>query len=91
MKAIAAVALVILAGCSTPQQRAERVVERFGATCTSMGYPAHTQPWADCIMAMHQQQEAMRMQLIGLGAAMQQQSRPPPQTCFWSGPYWVCR
>lgn len=38
-----------LTACATPQERAQKVVERYGPYCEGLGYKKDTDPWRQCI------------------------------------------
>ena len=50
---------MVLAGCSTPQQRAakqqaemERMIVEYGPACTKLGHPPDTDPWRQCVVQL---------------------------------------
>jgi hypothetical protein len=52
-----ALAALLLAACSTPQERAARMqaeademVAVYGPACLRLGYAVHTDQWRDCII-----------------------------------------
>jgi len=45
--------LLLLAGCATPEQKADKMVERYGPACSKLGYQADSDKWRDCIVAMN--------------------------------------
>jgi hypothetical protein len=56
---MAAVSALLLAACTTPQERAaqvkaemERVIIEYGPACVTLGYPANTDPWRHCVMQL---------------------------------------
>jgi|AntAceMinimDraft_12_1070368.scaffolds.fasta_scaffold147500_2 hypothetical protein len=40
----------LLVGCATPEQKAERMIKRYGPMCEKLGYTKNTDQWRDCIM-----------------------------------------
>lgn len=86
-------AVLALAGCATPQERAARVqadMERdmmlYGPACLKLGYTAGSDPWRACILQLATKEE------------LRYNSYPPPYYAgygpgrwrgggFW-GPYW---
>lgn len=42
---------LVLVGCATPEQRAERAMVRFGPYCEKLGYTADTDQWRNCVSA----------------------------------------
>ena len=55
---IRAVALtLLLAGCATPEQRAEEmaayIAENYGATCVKLGYKTDTDAHRNCMLSMY--------------------------------------
>lgn len=45
--------LLLLAGCATPEQRADRMIGKFGPMCERLGYTPATDRFRDCIVQMH--------------------------------------
>lgn len=45
------VLLLALTGCATPEQRADRMLERFGPICTRLGFEPETDKWRECVLA----------------------------------------
>lgn len=95
MKAIAFGLLVLLSGCATPEQYRNNLAQN----CESVGYQRDTDPWRQCIMQLHNQNQSRAV----LGAALiQQQSAPAPlynivpyqapatTNCITSGAYTNC-
>lgn len=91
---------VALAGCSTPQQRAQQAISEYGPACETLGAQKGTEEWRNCILTMYQQaqaESAQRRAAAGaLGAAiLSNQPKPPtanvPMTCRWVGPVWSCQ
>lgn len=41
--------ILVLTACATPQERAQKVVERYGPYCEGLGYTKGTDPWRQCI------------------------------------------
>jgi hypothetical protein len=42
---------VLLAGCATPEQRADKAAEKFGPYCERLGLKAKTPEWAQCVQS----------------------------------------
>ena len=42
---------VLLAGCATPEQKADRMISRFGPVCDKLGYEKNTDKWRDCVLS----------------------------------------
>jgi hypothetical protein len=42
---------VLLAGCATPEQRADRMISRFGPICDKLGYEKDSDKWRDCVVS----------------------------------------
>jgi hypothetical protein len=49
---IFAVAL-FAAACATPEEQAQRTLDRYGPYCEKLGYQKNTDKWRDCIMNEH--------------------------------------
>ncbi len=49
MKPFYLLAIFALAGCATPEQRAERHIARYGPYCEKLGYQKNTDQWRSCI------------------------------------------
>jgi hypothetical protein len=52
-------ALVLLAGCATPEQRAmahqaqmDRTMQEFGPACSRLGYQSGTDQWRNCVLQL---------------------------------------
>lgn len=76
--------LLVLAGCATPEQRAERIMAVFGPMCDKLGFQRDTDPWRNCVL---QQAGAQQQSGAALYGAMQQ-SRP--RTCTTVGATTQC-
>lgn len=42
---------VLLAGCATPSEKAEKMTEKYGPVCDRLGYPSDTDKWRDCVLS----------------------------------------
>lgn len=40
---------LLLAGCATPEQRAENAISEYGPYCDKMGYQRTANEWRDCV------------------------------------------
>jgi hypothetical protein len=65
--AIAGLAALTLAGCSTPEQRAaeiqaemNRMMVTFGPACDKLGYAANSDPWRNCVLQLSAKEDAQR-------------------------------
>lgn len=67
---------VLLVGCATPEQRAQRLVERYGPFCEKLGFTPQTDAFANCI----QQQAAADTAASQRAYGIYQQTRP--RTCY---------
>lgn len=54
---MACVGALLLAGCTTPEQKAaamqaemDRMMLVYGPACTKLGYPANSDPWRNCVL-----------------------------------------
>ena len=45
----ALVALLLLAGCETPAQRAQNDINEYGPYCDALGYQRDSDGWRQCI------------------------------------------
>lgn len=80
-------AAMMLAACSTPQERAaynaqqaDQMMVEYGPACQRLGYTVNTDQWRACVLHMNSQAE-MRTYLsypyyYGYGPG------------YWHGPYW---
>lgn len=41
--------LLLLAGCATQEERAERAIARYAPYCEKLGHAQDTDPWRHCI------------------------------------------
>ena len=82
---------LLLAACSTPQQRAERLQAEmaelmaiYGPACTRLGYAPNSDPWRECVLQLSTRDEVRRYGPSYYGGY-------GPRGCrgggFW-GPYW---
>lgn len=55
------VIVILLAGCSTPEQRAERDLQKYGPYCQRLGYERGSAGFASCV----ENQAMMRSQRRG--------------------------
>ncbi|MDL2357747.1 MAG: hypothetical protein QFF03_21045 [Pseudomonadota bacterium] len=56
---IAAAGALLLAGCTTPQERAarnqadmDRIMVEYGPACIRLGYAANTDQWRNCLLQL---------------------------------------
>jgi len=40
---------LLLAGCATPEQRADRIIAIYGPLCDRLGYEKNSDKWRDCV------------------------------------------
>jgi hypothetical protein len=52
--------LLLLAGCATPEERADRMISSFGPTCERLGYQQGSDKYRDCIVQMHSADQQRR-------------------------------
>lgn len=71
-------AIVLLAGCATPEQRADYLMEKFGPFCDKMGYERNTDAWRGCVT-----QQAANRRPVTLPAKTS-------QTCTTTGATTTC-
>ena len=64
---LAAGAVVALAGCATPQERAaqmqaevDRMMQVYGPACTHLGFTAGSDPWRNCVLQLSLKDEVGR-------------------------------
>lgn len=50
--------VVLLAGCMTPEYRAERAIARHGPYCEKLGFQPNTDQWRGCILQADQASNA---------------------------------
>lgn len=43
------VLVLLLAGCASPQERADRAIARHGPYCDQMGFQRNTDAWRNCV------------------------------------------
>jgi hypothetical protein len=60
-------ATALLAGCSTPQERAARMqadvdqmMATYGPACVRLGYVDHSDPWRNCVLQMSVRDDVQR-------------------------------
>ena len=54
MRYVIMAATLVLAGCATPQERAERAIARHSPYCEKLGFEKGTDGWRNCIMSEEQ-------------------------------------
>ena len=59
-----ALLLVLLAGCSTPGDRAERVAQHFGPYCDKLGYARDSDAWRTCVREQDARPQSAAQRLI---------------------------
>jgi hypothetical protein len=64
---LAAISLIALAGCTTPQQRAaqaqaevEQMMVTYGPACSRIGYANQSDQWRTCILNLNARDELQR-------------------------------
>lgn len=45
-----ALILLFLAGCATPEQRADQMIAMYGPVCDRLGFQRNTDGWRNCIV-----------------------------------------
>ena len=82
---------LLLAACSTPQQRAERLQAEmaelmaiYGPACTRLGYAPNSDPWRECVLQLSTRDEVRRYGPSYYGGYGPRGWRGGG---FW-GPYW---
>lgn len=60
-------ALGLLAGCTTPQERAtrnqaevERMMAEYGPACERLGYAPNSDPWRSCVLKLNERDDLLR-------------------------------
>lgn len=60
-------AMLLLAGCTTPEQRALRMQKEmnemmavYGPACTRLGYASNSDQWRDCVLQLSAKADAER-------------------------------
>ena len=78
-------AVLGLAACATPQQRAaeiqadvDRMIATYGPGCDKLGYKAGDDKWRDCVLRLSARDERRYY------------SRPIYNTCFGHRGFWNC-
>ena len=69
---IAGLGALLLAGCTTPEQKAAsmqaemaRLMQVYGPACSRLGYGANTDQWRDCVLQLSAKEEAQRYGYTG--------------------------
>ena len=59
--------MLLMAACSTPQERAARLQSEvdqmmviYGPACNKLGYPVNSDPWRDCVLRLAAREDAER-------------------------------
>lgn len=65
---MAGLGALLLAGCTTPQQRAaamqaemNEMMVIYGPACARLGYAANSDQWRDCVLQLSAKEEAQRL------------------------------
>jgi hypothetical protein len=84
----AVLALPLLSGCATPQERAaqkeaevEHMMTIYGPACSRLGYAAGSDPWRNCVVSLSTKDEMLR---YGPGPGYY----PGYYPGYWRGGYW---
>ena len=63
----AAMGALLLAACSTPEQKAvkmqaevEQMMRIYGPACSRLGYPDQSDQWRNCVMQLSAKEDAQR-------------------------------
>jgi hypothetical protein len=66
---LASLCILLMAGCSTPQDRAarrqaevEQMMVEYGPACTRLGYTANTDGWRACVLQLNARGDLQRYQ-----------------------------
>jgi hypothetical protein len=66
---LASLCIVLIAGCSTPQERAarrqaevEQMMVEYGPACMRLGYTANTDAWRACVLQLNARGDLQRYQ-----------------------------
>lgn len=66
---LAVLGMLLLAGCSTPQERAarrqaevEQMMVEYGPACGRLGYTPNTDPWRACVLQLNARNDLQRYQ-----------------------------
>ena len=51
---VLSIAFLLVSGCATPEQRAQRIIANYGPYCEGLGYTVNSNEWRNCIMNEHQ-------------------------------------
>ena len=49
MRTIGTIALLLFAGCTTPEQRGAQAAEAFGPRCEKLGHSRDSEAWRACV------------------------------------------
>jgi hypothetical protein len=82
-----AIAALLLAGCASPQQQSYNqeqmeiaYTQGLARQCESIGYQRNTDPWRQCILQLHAQNQN-RATAFGAAAIQGAATRGPTQSC----------
>ena len=83
---LALAALLALAACATPEERAARVqkevdemIQTFGPGCEKLGYKPDTDPWRECVLKLSTKDSIDRYT-----------NRPVTSSCFGHRGFYQC-
>ena len=64
---IACAGALLLAGCTTPEQRAanmqaemDKMIQIYGPACSKLGYSTNSDQWRDCVLQLSAKEDAQR-------------------------------
>ncbi|MES2150277.1 MAG: hypothetical protein V4508_10845 [Pseudomonadota bacterium] len=67
MRTLLLALLALVAGCTTPQERAasmqaemDRMVQAYGPACVRLGYTAQTDAWRNCVLHLSTKDDIQR-------------------------------
>jgi len=78
--------VLIVAGCATPEERAEEAIARHAPYCEKLGFEKASDGWRNCIMS---EEQARRGRAASSAAASQPRPRQPV-TCTTTGMITTC-
>lgn len=89
---IAAASALLLAGCTTPQERAarmqadmDRIIVEYGPACVRLGYQANSDQWRNCLLQLSTKDDIVR---YGSTQFYGYYGRPRWGAGGMWGPYW---
>lgn len=75
---------ILIAGCATPQERAQRLIATHAPFCDALGYQRSSEEWRRCVLARIQQAQGDTANALNLYNSIK------PRGCQFVGNQMIC-